>query len=91
MPKLRLLLRSVYLKGQIDARSKTSDMSWEDKIVNDIKKLIPSEGEIVGVITHSYLEYKKSSSQGEDNILSHYAINFIANSFRTELLKRLEG
>ena len=45
MPKLRLLLRSVYLKGQIDARSKTSDMSWEDKIVKDILKLFE---EIVG-------------------------------------------
>lgn len=36
MNKLRLLLRSVYLKGQVDANKKTSDMSWEDKIVADI-------------------------------------------------------
>ena len=37
--KLRLLLRSVYLKGQVDANKKTSDISWEDKIVEDITLL----------------------------------------------------
>ena len=36
MNKLRLLLRSIYLKGQVDANKKTSDMSWEDKIVSNI-------------------------------------------------------
>jgi len=36
MNKLRLLLRSVYLKGQVDANKKTADMSWEDKIVEEI-------------------------------------------------------
>ena len=36
MSKIRLLLRSVYLKGQVDANKKTSDMSWEDKIVSEI-------------------------------------------------------
>ena len=39
MEKLRLYLRSVYLKGQQDANFKTCDMSWEDKIVKDITKL----------------------------------------------------
>jgi len=39
MTKLRLLLRSVYLKGQQDANNKTVDMSWEDKIVKQIKAL----------------------------------------------------
>jgi hypothetical protein len=48
MDKLRLLLRSVYLKGQIDARSRQSDMSWEDKIVKDINKLFLT-GEKVNV------------------------------------------
>jgi hypothetical protein len=37
--KLRLLLRSVYLKGHQDGNLKTSDMSWEDKIVEDILSL----------------------------------------------------
>ena len=45
MDKLRLLLRSVYLKGHQDGNLKTSDMSWEDKIVKDILKLFE---EIVG-------------------------------------------
>lgn len=37
---LRLLLRSVYLKGHQDALYKTTDItSWEDKIVKDIEKL----------------------------------------------------
>ena len=39
MDKLRLLLRSVYLKGQQDGYNKTADMSWEDKIVSQIEKL----------------------------------------------------
>jgi hypothetical protein len=34
--KLRLILRSVYLKGHQDGNMKTSDISWEDKIVKDI-------------------------------------------------------
>lgn len=36
MDKIRLLLRSVYLKGHQDGNLKTADMSWEDKIVGDI-------------------------------------------------------
>ena len=39
MNTLRLLLRSVYLKGQQDGRNKTCDMSWEDKIIKDIAKV----------------------------------------------------
>lgn len=39
MDKIRLLLRSVYLKGHQDGHLKTSDMSWEDKIVKDIDAL----------------------------------------------------
>jgi hypothetical protein len=35
---LRLLLRSVYLKGHQDGHMKTSDMSWEDKVIADICK-----------------------------------------------------
>jgi hypothetical protein len=31
---LRLLLRSVYLKGHEDGNLKTGDLSWEDKIVD---------------------------------------------------------
>jgi len=38
--RLRLLLRSVYLKGHQDGNLKTSDMSWEDKIVQEIKELV---------------------------------------------------
>ena len=37
MDKLRLLLRSVYLKGLQDGNLKIADISWEDKIVEDIK------------------------------------------------------
>ena len=37
---LRLLLRSVYLKGHQDGNLKTSDMSWEDKILSQIIDLI---------------------------------------------------
>ena len=33
---LRMRLRSIYLKGHQDGSLKTSDMSWEDTIVNDI-------------------------------------------------------
>lgn len=37
---LRLLLRSVYLKGHQDANIKTADiLSWEDGIVKDVEKL----------------------------------------------------
>jgi hypothetical protein len=39
MDKLRLLLRSVYLKGHQDGNIKTSDMSWEDKIVESLKQV----------------------------------------------------
>jgi hypothetical protein len=39
MKKIRLLLRSVYLKGHQDANLKTADMSWEDKIVEEIEKI----------------------------------------------------
>ena len=35
--KLRLLLRSVYLKGHQDSLTKTSDMDWEEPIVNQIR------------------------------------------------------
>ena len=36
MDKLRLILRSVYLKGHKDANLKSADMSWEDGVVNEI-------------------------------------------------------
>jgi hypothetical protein len=39
MDKIRLLLRSVYLKGHQDGNLKKADMSWEDKIVEDIDNL----------------------------------------------------
>ena len=39
MDKLRLLLRSVYLKGHQDGNMKTSDMSWEDKIIESLKQV----------------------------------------------------
>jgi hypothetical protein len=34
--KIRLFLRSVYLKGHQDGNLKTTDMSWEDTIIKDI-------------------------------------------------------
>ena len=37
---LRLLLRSIYLKGHQDGNMKTSDISWENKIVKDIQDLL---------------------------------------------------
>ena len=42
-PTLRLLLRSVYLKGHQDGNIKTSDMSWEDKIVASIRSVLLKE------------------------------------------------
>jgi len=49
--KLRLLLRSVYLKGHQDGNLKTSDLSWEDKIVKEIislaKECAPEEKKII--------------------------------------------
>ena len=42
---LRLLLRSVYLKGHQDGNMKTTDLSWEDKIVRDIKNLFEERTE----------------------------------------------
>lgn len=44
--KLRLLLRSVYLKGHQDGNLKTTDMLWEDKIIKDINKLMISREEL---------------------------------------------
>lgn len=43
--KLRLLLRSVYLKGHQDGNMKTTDLSWEDEIVRDIKNLFEERAE----------------------------------------------
>ena len=44
MDKLRLILRSIYLKGHQDALNKTADVvSWEDDIVNKITKLFEKE------------------------------------------------
>ena len=43
MNRLRLLLRSVYLKGHQDGNLKTADMSWEDKIIKDIAKYLEKE------------------------------------------------
>jgi hypothetical protein len=37
---LRLLLRSVYLKGHQDANLKTSDLSWEDEILSKLEALM---------------------------------------------------
>ena len=42
---LRLLLRSVYLKGHQDGNMKTTDLSWEDRIVRDIKNLFEERAE----------------------------------------------
>ena len=36
---LRFLLRTVYRKGIMDSNEKKCDMSWEDTIIKDIKKL----------------------------------------------------
>jgi hypothetical protein len=38
---IRLLLRSVYIKGQVDGREKKADMTWEDKIIKDLEALMP--------------------------------------------------
>ena len=43
--KLRLLLRSIYLKGHQDGNMKTTDLSWEDRIVRDIKNLFEERAE----------------------------------------------
>jgi hypothetical protein len=40
---LRLVLRSVYLKGQQDGFNRTSDISWEDEIMKDILTLLIRE------------------------------------------------
>lgn len=37
---LALILRSIYLKGHQDALSQTTDLSWEDKTIRQIKKVI---------------------------------------------------
>jgi hypothetical protein len=37
---IRLLLRSIYLKGQVDANRKTSDLSWEEKIISKLQQWI---------------------------------------------------
>ena len=36
---LALILRSVYLKGHQDALNQKSDVSWEDKTIQKIKKV----------------------------------------------------
>lgn len=51
---LRLLLRSVYLKGHQDGNLKTSDMSWEDTIVKDILELCRKQ---VPGIVNANLDY----------------------------------
>jgi len=43
MGKVRLLLRSVYLKAHMDANKKTSDMSWEDSTIEALLKLVGGE------------------------------------------------
>lgn len=37
---VRLMLRSIYLKGHQDGNLKTSDISWEDKILEDFHQMI---------------------------------------------------
>lgn len=40
---LRLILRSVYLKGHQDGNTKTTDLSWEDEIIEDISNIAKLE------------------------------------------------
>ena len=60
MNMLRLLLRSVYLKGHQDGNMKTTDMSWEDRIVKDITKLLLNKKEIeYQIMMESNLDVEK--------------------------------
>jgi len=40
IPKVRLLLRSIYLKGHMDGHKKTSDMSWEEDILAKLRQMV---------------------------------------------------
>jgi len=40
IPKVRLLLRSVYLKGHMDGHKKISDMSWEEDILFQLRQMV---------------------------------------------------
>jgi len=40
IPKVRLLLRSIYLKGHMDGHKKTSDMSWEEDILSELRQMV---------------------------------------------------
>ena len=40
IPKVRLLLRSVYLKGHMDGHKKISDMSWEEDILSKLRQMV---------------------------------------------------
>lgn len=72
MEKIRLLLRSVYLKGYQDALTKTADMSWEDKIINDIRTLlkakIPAKEQTQA--THTGAWYETEWDEGFNNCVS---------------------
>ena len=40
--QLTLLLRSVYLRGQVDANRKTATTDWEHSIIKQIEELLLS-------------------------------------------------
>ena len=40
IPKVSLLLRSVYLKGHMDGHKKISDMSWEEDILFQLRQMV---------------------------------------------------
>lgn len=78
MDRLRLLLRSVYLKGHQDGNNKTTDLSWEDGIVEEITKL--KEG-------LSFVEIKRNKFGRRWAIKSYGRI--ISMGYNYEFMKKL--
>jgi hypothetical protein len=58
IPMIRLLLRSVYLRGHQDANLKTTTLCWEDEIMEDLRE-------------HIHLQLKMYSGYDEPNRMQH--------------------
>ena len=77
--KVILLLRSVYLKGQVDANMKISDLSWEDKILSQLEAYYKPKGgnvnkeELLGVLARGYCTKRNSQKVLDPDLIQDMA------------------
>ncbi len=85
---LLLLLRSVYLKGHQDGNLKTTDLSWEDKILQEIEDYYKQKMlEWVGID-----EYLTSDNfTWGDTRHNSNAVRFGMNTAKQEIRDRING